>query len=56
MHTVSSRDLQVFFDIEIGKEKAGRIEIAVFGKTVPKTAKNFVTLATGEVGVEMCVL
>ena len=48
---MSSRDLQVYFDIEIGNAKVGRIEIAVFGKTVPKTAKNFVTLATGEVGV-----
>lgn len=37
---------QVWFDIEIGKEKVGRIEIGLFGSTVPKTAKNFAELAT----------
>lgn len=36
----------VYFDITIGGEKAGRIEIGLFGKTVPKTVKNFVELAT----------
>ena len=39
--------LQVFFDIEIGGEAAGRIVIGLFGKTVPKTAKNFKSLAEG---------
>ena len=34
----------------IGDESIGRIEISIFGKDVPKTAKNFVTLATGEKG------
>lgn len=38
---------KVFFDIEIGGEKAGRIVIGLFGKTVPKTAKNFKTIAEG---------
>jgi peptidyl-prolyl cis-trans isomerase B (cyclophilin B) len=38
---------KVFFDIEIGGEKAGRIVIGLFGKTVPKTVKNFKTLAEG---------
>ena len=42
---------KVFFDITIGKEKAGRIEIGLFGKAVPKTAKNFYELATHEVSV-----
>jgi len=35
----------VFFDINIGGQPAGRIEIGLFGKTVPKTVKNFVELA-----------
>lgn len=41
--------MQVFFDITHGDEKLGRIEIGLFGKTVPKTTKNFATLASGEV-------
>jgi len=36
---------KVWFDIKIGDEEVGRIEIGVFGKTVPKTAKNFIELA-----------
>ena len=41
--------VQVFFDMAIGDESIGKIEISLFGKDVPKTVKNFVTLATGEV-------
>lgn len=44
------RLLQVFFDITIGGEAVGRIEIGLFGGSVPKTAQNFKQLATGEVG------
>merc|ERR1711892_964044 len=36
---------KVWFDISIGGEEAGRIEIGLFGKTVPKTVGNFVELA-----------
>lgn len=42
---------QVYFDMRIGDEDVGRIVIGVFGKTVPKTADNFVALATGEVKI-----
>jgi len=40
----------VYFDMAIGDEAAGRIEISLFGKDVPKTVTNFKTLATGEKG------
>ncbi|XP_066138569.1 peptidyl-prolyl cis-trans isomerase B [Euwallacea fornicatus] len=36
---------KVWFDITIGDEAIGRIEIGLFGKTVPKTAENFKQLA-----------
>ncbi|XP_043206937.1 peptidyl-prolyl cis-trans isomerase 5-like [Amphibalanus amphitrite] len=41
---------KVWFDITIGGEAAGRIEIGLFGKTVPKTVKNFAELATKPAG------
>ncbi|OCT98509.1 hypothetical protein XELAEV_18010744mg [Xenopus laevis] len=40
---------KVFFNIGVGGTDAGRIVIGLFGKVVPKTVKNFVALATGEV-------
>merc|ERR1712018_632840 len=41
---------KVFFDMTIGGESIGTIEIGLFGKTVPKTVENFYTLASGEKG------
>ncbi|CAJ0945740.1 unnamed protein product, partial [Mesorhabditis belari] len=41
---------QVFFDITIGGKKEGRIVIGLFGDVVPKTARNFLELATGQNG------
>ena len=41
---------KVFFSISIGGEDAGRIEIGLFGGTVPKTVENFAALADKEEG------
>merc|ERR1712073_223452 len=41
---------KVWFDMKIGDEAIGRIEIGLFGKTVPKTVENFAKLAAGTEG------
>lgn len=40
-----SQRKQVYFDITIGGEDAGRILIGLFGKTVPLTVRNFKELS-----------
>lgn len=42
--------MQVYFDLTHGDEQLGRVVFGVYGKTVPKTADNFVKLATGSEG------
>ncbi|XP_062331703.1 peptidyl-prolyl cis-trans isomerase D [Osmerus eperlanus] len=42
---------RVFFDVDIGGERAGRVVFELFNDIVPKTAENFRALCTGEKGI-----
>nr|CAD1820982.1 unnamed protein product [Ananas comosus var. bracteatus] len=44
---------RVFFDILIGKAKAGRVIMELFADAAPKTAENFRCLCTGEKGARI---
>lgn len=43
---------KVYLDINFGNKYQGRIVIGLFGATAPKTVRNFVALATHEVGMK----
>ncbi|CAN6461558.1 unnamed protein product [Victoria cruziana] len=42
---------KVFFDILVGRAKAGRVVMELFSDVTPKTAENFRCLCTGEKGI-----
>lgn len=42
---------KVFFDVSIGGESAGRVEMHLFGRVCPKTVENFRALCTGDKGI-----
>ncbi len=40
----------VFFDVKIGEKEVGRITFKLYDEIVPKTARNFRQLCTGQNG------
>eukprot|EP00658_Telonema_sp_P-2_P013483 TRINITY_DN15104_c0_g1_i1.p1 TRINITY_DN15104_c0_g1~~TRINITY_DN15104_c0_g1_i1.p1 ORF type:complete len:212 (-),score=56.29 TRINITY_DN15104_c0_g1_i1:228-863(-) len=47
----AAKNPRVFFDMKIGNDNAGRIEMELRADVCPKTAENFRALCTGEKGV-----
>ncbi|KAL0348489.1 UNVERIFIED_CONTAM: Peptidyl-prolyl cis-trans isomerase CYP21-1 [Sesamum angustifolium] len=41
---------RVFLDVDMDKQRIGRITIGLYGEVVPKTVENFRALCTGELG------
>jgi peptidylprolyl isomerase len=48
--SLSMKNPVVYFDVDIGGKDAGKIEFELYEDVVPKTAKNFKALCTGEKG------
>ncbi|MCJ1273971.1 peptidyl-prolyl cis-trans isomerase cpr6 [Puttea exsequens] len=51
MSSEKSKRSYIFFDIEIGGQKEGRVIFELYDDVVPKTTENFRCLCTGEKGI-----
>ncbi|KAI9860450.1 MAG: peptidyl-prolyl cis-trans isomerase cpr6 [Trichoglossum hirsutum] len=51
MDTQTQKRHYVFFDVQLGQQKLGRVSFELYNDVVPKTAENFRALCTGEKGV-----